>query len=174
MEVLHTAEIDSPIGRLRLVSSPRGLAFVELPRASGPGFAGWRERFAPVAQRVEAFAPNREAARQILEYLTGKRRSFELPLDVRGTPFQRRVYREIARIPYGETRSYGELARAIGRPAAARAVGAANGANPVALVVPCHRVIAAGGHLGGYGGGLALKRRLLAMERDQSSAGRLL
>ena len=101
---------------------------------------------------------------QVLEYLEGKRRSFDLPLDLHATPFQRAVYDELLRIPYGEKRSYADVARAIGKPRAVRAVGAANGANPIPLVVPCHRVIASDGHLGGYGGGLPLKKHLLAME----------
>ncbi len=99
---------------------------------------------------------------------------FELPLDLRGTPFQRAVWEALQEIPYGETRSYAEIARRVGQPNAVRAVGAANGANPVALIVPCHRVIASGGKLGGYGGGLALKGKLLAMERSRPAQGQLL
>ncbi|MCS6952265.1 MAG: methylated-DNA--[protein]-cysteine S-methyltransferase [Bryobacterales bacterium] len=106
---------------------------------------------------------------QLLEYFRGKRRAFDLPLELRGTPFQRRVWQELTRIPYGATRSYGEIARAIGEPGAARAVGQACGANPVPIVVPCHRVIAAHGGLGGYGGGLRLKRFLLELEQASLS-----
>ncbi len=109
-----------------------------------------------------------EAVRQLAEYLGGKRRRFDLPLDLDGTPFQLRVWRRLLAIPYGATCSYGELARAVGRPGAARAVGQACGANPVAIVVPCHRVIAAGGALGGYGAGGKLKRRLLDLEQSAS------
>lgn len=105
-----------------------------------------------------------EAARQLEEYFAGRRRVFDLPLDLRGTVFQRRVWSELLKIPFGETRTYAEVARAIGAPRAVRAVGAANGANPVPIVVPCHRVVATGGGLGGYRGGLQLKRRLLEME----------
>ncbi len=172
MEIVHVATVDSPIGSVRLASTAKGLAYLELPRASGRGFAGWLRRFAPEAEVSEAFAPNREAARQVVDYLQGKLRRFELPLDLRGTAFQRAVYREVARIPYGETRSYGEVARRMGRPRAVRAVGASNGANPIPLVVPCHRVVASGGRLGGYGGGLALKQRLLAMESPGTFATR--
>ncbi len=168
MEIVHTATIETPIGRLRLASTEEGLAYLELPHSDGRGLAWWLRRFAPDARREEALEPNREAARQILEYLESKRRSFELDLDLRGTAFQRAVYHELIRIPYGETRSYGEVAQRIGQPRAVRAVGAANGANPIPLVVPCHRVVAAGGRLGGYGGGLPLKQRLLAMERGRS------
>jgi len=173
-ERVFTAELDSPIGRLRIASTERGLAYLGLPRAGGRGFSGWLAAALPGARREKAFAPHRDAVRQILEYLEGKRRRFELPLDLRGTPFQRSVWSALAAIPYGETRSYGEVARSIGRPRAVRAVGLANGANPVPLVVPCHRVIAAGGRLGGYGGGLELKRRLLAMEQSVAHQGALL
>lgn len=116
-----------------------------------------------------------KAVRELAEYFRGERRQFDLPLDLDGTAFQLRVWRRLLRIPYGTTRSYGELARAVGRPKAARAVGQACGANPVAIVVPCHRVVAAGGALGGYGGGLKLKRRLLDLEKSaspQKEAGR--
>jgi methylated-DNA-[protein]-cysteine S-methyltransferase len=174
MEPVHTAQIDSPIGPLRLLSTSQGLAYVELPHASGRGLEGWLRRCLPDSRCDEAFAPNRAAAVQIVEYLEGKRRSFDLALDPRGTPFQRAVWRELAAIAYGETRSYQEVARAIGKPRAVRSVGAANGANPLALVVPCHRVIAADGSLGGYGGGLELKARLLAMESSRSPGRRLL
>ena len=174
METLHVAPIESPIGALRLLSTSRGLAYVELPHASGRGLEGWLRRSLPQARCVEAFAPNRVAAAQIVEYLEGKRRRFDLALDLRGTAFQRAVWDALVAIPYAETRSYAEVARAIGRPHAVRAVGAANGANPLALVVPCHRVIAADGSLGGYGGGLGLKARLLAMERSRSPGSRLL
>lgn len=174
MEQVHTAQIESPIGPLRLLSTSRGLAYVELPHASGRGLEGWLRRSLPGARCEEAFAPNRTAALQIVEYLEGKRRSFDLALDLRGTAFQRAVWDALVGIDYGETRSYAEMARAIGRPRAVRAVGAANGANPLALVVPCHRVIAADGTLGGYGGGLELKARLLAMERSLAPGRRLL
>jgi len=175
VEILHTVRFESPIGTLLLASSERGVAYLELPHASGRGFAGWQRIAARGTRAVEGFAPNRPAVVQLIEYLEGKRRRFELPLDLRGTPFQRAVWEELLRIPYGATCTYAELARAVGRPAAVRAVGAANGANPVPLVVPCHRVVATGGKLGGYGGGLPLKARLLALEGAAEPAeGRLL
>jgi O-6-methylguanine DNA methyltransferase len=105
-----------------------------------------------------------EAVRQLRAYFAGQLRRFDLPLDMRGTDFQLRVWRELERIPFGETRSYLEIAEAIGAPRAVRAVGAANGANPIPIVVPCHRVIGASGKLVGYGGGLPLKKRLLQLE----------
>jgi O-6-methylguanine DNA methyltransferase len=174
METVHSAEFDSPIGTLRIASTEVGLAYLGLPGSGGRGFAGWLARAAKGARRETAFAPNREAIRQILEYLEGKRTDFDLALDLRGTPFQNQVWHALLQIPYGVTRSYAEIARAVGNPAAVRAVGTANGSNPVALVVPCHRVIASGGKLGGYGGGLDLKRRLLAMEQSVRHQGSLL
>lgn len=106
----------------------------------------------------------REAVRQLRAYFDGKLRSFDLPLDMQGTEFQKRVWAELERIPYGKTRSYMQVAVAVGAPHAVRAVGAANGANPVPIVVPCHRVIGSDGKLTGYGGGLPLKKRLLELE----------
>jgi methylated-DNA-[protein]-cysteine S-methyltransferase len=116
------------------------------------------------------YPPIREAIRQLAEYFAGARRAFDLPLDLRGTPFQLRVWQALLRIPYGETRTYGQLAAQIGHPGAARAVGAANGANPVAIIVPCHRVVASGGGLGGYGGGLDRKEFLLGLESGSSAS----
>jgi methylated-DNA-[protein]-cysteine S-methyltransferase len=113
-----------------------------------------------------------EAARQLAAYFAAELREFVLPLDMKGTGFQLRVWGELQRIPFGQTRSYMQVAEAIGSPRAVRAVGAANGANPVAIVVPCHRVIGSGGTLVGYGGGLPLKQRLLELEGALS--GRLI
>ncbi len=175
MDVIHTAEFESPIGSLRIASTSTGLAYIQLPHANGRGFDGWRTRHAPSAVVAQGFEPNRTCIAQLLEFLEGKREAFDLALDLRGTDFQVAVYEEVARIPFGETCTYKGIADAIGRPTATRAVGAANGANPVSLVVPCHRVIATSGHLQGYSGGLELKARLLAMERGlKSGQGRLL
>lgn len=120
-------------------------------------------------KRDDASPPVAEAARQLAEYFRGVRRQFDLPLDARGTPFQKRVWSALGRIPYGETRSYADIARQSGSPKGARAVGMANHSNPIAIVVPCHRVIAADGSLGGYACGLDLKRKLLDLE---AAAGR--
>lgn len=174
VEALHVARIDSPIGVIRLASTDAGLAYVELPQHSGRGLEGWRRSRAPGACVAQGFAPNRAVARQILEYLEGKRRAFDLDLDLRGTAFQVEVWQALREIPYGETLTYRELARLVGRPHATRAVGGAGGANPLSIVVPCHRVVQAGGKLGGYAGGLELKARLLALERDRPRQGDLL
>ncbi len=109
---------------------------------------------------------NARVARQIEEFFAGKRQTFDFPLAPEGTAFQKRVWAELLNIPFGETISYGEVARRIGNPAACRAVGSANGRNPIAVVVPCHRVIGGNGKLTGYGGGLELKDKLLAWERQ--------
>lgn len=109
-----------------------------------------------------------EAARQLLAYFAGELRRFELPLEPEGTAFERRVWDAVAAIPYGDTRSYAEIARAVGSPGAARAVGAANGANPLPILIPCHRVVGSNGALTGYGGGLELKRRLLDLESGRA------
>jgi len=108
-----------------------------------------------------------EAGRQLREYFEGRRQEFDLPLAPEGTTFQRAVWRCLQEIPYGETISYGELARRVGNPAASRAVGAANGRNPIPIVIPCHRVIGASGKLTGFGGGLPIKEALLALEARQ-------
>jgi O-6-methylguanine DNA methyltransferase len=174
METVRTTDFDSPIGWMRLASTEKGLCRVELPGSCGRGFTGWLRAHVPGAKVVDDARANRSACQQIVEYLSGERLRFELALDLRATPFQLAVYEELLAIPYGETRSYAEVARAIGQPRAMRATGAANGANPIPLVVPCHRVIASDGGLGGFGGGLPLKRKLLAMERSRVPGERLL
>jgi methylated-DNA-[protein]-cysteine S-methyltransferase len=174
MEFVHTAQVDSPIGTLRLAPTSAGLAFVELPCHSGRGMQGWLRSCVPDAECVAGFAPNRAAILQIVEFVEGKRQVFELPLDMRGTAFQVEVWTALRDIPYGETRSYAEMAEIVGRPTAVRAVGTANGANPLSLVVPCHRVVNTGGKLGGYAGGLELKQKLLAMESTKPTQRRLL
>ena len=107
------------------------------------------------------------ARRELEEYFAGRRRSFSVPLDMDGTPFQKKVWKALSEIPYGEVRSYGQIARRVGNHKASRAVGTANGANPVAIIVPCHRVIAGDGSLGGYGGGLTNKTYLLSLEKGK-------
>lgn len=157
----------TPIGTLRIVGGAGGVERIDLPNAAaGAPDPGWRERRRSLPEPLE------KAKRQLLEYFDGARRRFDLPLAAAGTAFQRRVWDELRRIPYGETISYGELARRIGRPTASRAVGAANGRNPLAIVVPCHRVIGADGALVGYGGGLPVKETLLAHEQGVAGGGR--
>ena len=164
MQVLCSSRFDSPVGSLRVVSSEKGLVYIELPNENGRGFEGWRKTHAHDAKVVKRRAANDEVIDQILEFVSGTRRTFTMDLDLRATDFQLAVYEHVAKIGYGETLSYSDIAKAIDRPKAVRAVGAANGANPIPLVIPCHRVIARGGALQGYAGGLPLKARLLAME----------
>jgi len=147
--------------RLRLVVSDRGIRAIQFDW-NGPSDG----------QRNDDHPLLFEAGRQLRAYFAGQLTQFRLPLDMQGTEFQRRVWTALETIPYGETRTYGQIAEALGQPRAVRAVGAANGANPVPIVVPCHRVIGANRKLVGYGGGLRLKRRLLDLERQFS--GRLL
>jgi len=149
--------IDSPVGSLFLTATDDGLTHVTFAESSGDGPRG-------VPGTGEATRVLRETERQLGQYFAGRRRKFDLPLAPAGTEFQLATWTELTRIPYGETISYGELARRIGRPRAVRAVGAANGANPISVIVPCHRVIGADGTLVGYGGGLAIKRHLLSLE----------
>jgi O-6-methylguanine DNA methyltransferase len=124
----------------------------------------WLQRVIGEAYIVDDTDFHEEALDQLEEYFAGNRRRFELALDVRGTPFQRRVWDAVAAVPYGQTRSYAEIARAVGCPRGVRAVGAANGANPLPLIIPCHRVIGSHGGLHGYGGGLDVKAKLLQLE----------
>ena len=153
---------DSPIGPLVVVCDDEALIQLNLPKGGKPGHV------APEWQRSPGRL--REARAQLAAYFAGKLLNFDVPLAPHGTPFQRRVWDELLRIPYGDTSSYIELARRLGQPSAMRAVGAANGANPLAIIVPCHRVIGADGTLVGYGGGLAAKRWLLDHERRHAPA----
>ncbi len=162
MPPLYWTRHPTPWGSLRLLATDRGLCRVVLPGEQG--VERWIERHLGSSVLVEGAAVLREAAEQLRRYLSGEGRSFDLPLDIYGTAFQRAVWQALLEIPYGETRSYAQVAAAVGRPRAARAVGAANAANPLPLVIPCHRVVASGGSLGGYGGGLALKEALLRLE----------
>ena len=166
-------EIESKIGVLRIAVTPRGLARLALPR-SGKGFRGWIDRYIPDARTVDWLPAIDKVCTEVEEYFAGRRLEFTLPLDLRGTPFQRSVWEKLLEIPFGEVRTYGEIARQIEKPGATRPVGAASGANPVAIVVPCHRVIGARGALGGYGGGLPTKRELLAFEKARVPGDSLL
>jgi len=149
--------LDTPVGRLLLAGDESALQRIAFQNGRRPQQhdASWR-------QRADAF---QDAAAQLTEYFAGVRRRFELSLAPEGTPFQQQVWRALLDVPYGATISYGQLAARIGQPAASRAVGLANGSNPLPIVIPCHRVIGANGKLTGYGGGLAIKERLLALER---------
>jgi methylated-DNA-[protein]-cysteine S-methyltransferase len=154
---MHIDTLDSPIGELTLVSDGEAL--------TGLYMDAQRHRPELPATTGSDDAVLAAARRQLGEYFAGQRREFDLPVRPAGTRFQREVWDALRHIPYGETAGYGELAQRLGRPGAARAVGMANGRNPIAIVVPCHRVIGANGGLTGYGGGLERKRYLLELER---------
>jgi len=154
--------IATPVGELKLVASDSGLAGI-LWENDDPK----RTRFLPQT-RNDHHPILIETERQLSEYFTGERRCFELPLDMVGTDFQKKVWQALVAIPFGETRSYSQIAREIGHPQAVRAVGAANGRNPLSIVAPCHRVIGANGKLTGFAGGLDIKAFLLTLEAPQS------
>jgi len=157
MAILEYDYLDTPIGRLLLAADEQGLRCIEFEderqgRRIGPAWYRGRARLGDTIAQLQA-------------YFAGDRHAFELELAAEGTAFRHRVWDELVRIPYGETISYGELARRVGDPSASRAVGAANGANPLPIVVPCHRVIGANGKLTGFGGGLPTKQWLIEHER---------
>lgn len=160
----------SPLGPLTLVASDAGLRAV-LWSGDDPAQAGLAGP--PAAGETGPSPVLTETARQLDAYFAGSLRSFDLPLDLHGTPFQQQAWLALADIPYGETRTYAEQAARLGRPAAFRAVGAANGRNPLSIVLPCHRVIGSDGSLTGFAGGLAAKRWLLAHEAGPQSGNSL-
>ena len=163
MSTRHTT-IDSPIGPLLLIADRQALTGIYLDS----------ERGAPRPEQLGEDDPGHPvlaaAAMQLAEYFAGERQDFDVPLTAAGTDFQQLVWAELVEIPYGETISYGELARRVGKPSASRAVGLANGRNPVPIMVPCHRVIGANGTLTGYGGGIERKQWLLTHEREHAGA----
>jgi len=155
--------IESPVGKLKLVASDEGLVAVL-----------WQNDRPSRVRIGELVADDRhpillKAERQLGEYFAGKRKEFSVPLDMRGTPFQKNVWEALLAIPFGETRSYGQLAKQLGNPNATRAVGAANGRNPLSIIVPCHRVIGSTGKLTGFGGGLETKAHLLSLEEKSGT-----
>jgi methylated-DNA-[protein]-cysteine S-methyltransferase len=156
--------MESPIGKLKLVASDRGLVAIL-----------W-EKDSPRRVRLSDLVANDqhpvlvETERQLGEYFAGKRKTFSIALDMRGTRFQKDVWKALLAIPFGETRSYGQLAKQLGNPRATRAVGGANGKNPVSIIVPCHRVIGSSGKLTGFAGGLDAKARLLSLEKQSDRA----
>ena len=159
MQIRH---LDSPIGVLTLVASDEGLTHV-LFEGQEPVDVGLPGDLPEVDDDPTLEA----AASQLTEYFDGGRRDFDVALDLRGTEFQQQAWRQLAEVPYGETRTYGEQAEAIGRPGAFRAVGAANGRNPIPVILPCHRIVGSDGSLTGFAGGLDTKRRLLNLEQAQ-------
>ena len=148
--------MQSPVGRVLLAGNARALTHLS--------FQDGRHPIEPDPRWTYSEKPFQQPIRQLKEYFSGKRKAFTITLAPQGTPFQQRVWQALRTIPYGRTLSYGQIAKAIGKPKAARAVGAANGQNPVSIIVPCHRVIGSNGKLVGYGGGLSIKEALLVHE----------
>jgi methylated-DNA-[protein]-cysteine S-methyltransferase len=168
-DTIHYFDMPSPVGVLRLVADSDGLREIWFERENRPETAPPEWTLADAARLP---APIAAARTQLQEYFAGERQQFALPLHPQGTPFQLAVWQQLRLIPYGTTISYGELARRVGNPAASRAVGAANGRNPLSIVVPCHRVIGGNGSLTGFSGGLPIKQFLLALE-DRTAHGDL-
>ena len=159
---MHTVcytHVESPVGKLLLATGEKGLQLISFPggRHARQPEPGWREERKPLEPVIG----------ELHAYFAGELHEFDLVLDPQGTPFQLTVWKRLTEIPYGETISYGELAKRVGNPNASRAVGLANGSNQIPIVIPCHRVIGSNGKLTGYGGGLQTKERLLALERKQ-------
>lgn len=162
---MYYCYFDTPIGELLLAGDQDALVMI--------GFPEGKMRREPEPDWIYNEKPFAEAIRQLSEYFDGERQEFDLPLRLSGTEFQLLVLEELRRIPYGQTTSYGDIAARIGRPRAVRAVGAANGRNPLPIVVPCHRVIGAGGDLTGFGGGLGTKEALLRLESEHAGSNLL-
>lgn len=161
---IHVSSCETPLGRYVIAASGKGVVCVKPEDQETPNATQWR-RWGEVINGDNEHT--RQAARELSEYFAGKRRTFDVPLDMRGTEFQRRAWQALVAIPYGETRTYGQQASMLGNPRASRAVGLANGSNPVSIIVPCHRVIGSTGKLTGYGGGLHRKEALLELERTR-------
>ena len=158
---MYYCYFETPIGELLLAGEDNGLSMIGFPKG--------KMRRDPEPDWIFNEKPFANTRQQLAEYFAGERKDFDLPVRLSGTEFQVQVLKELQRIPYGETTSYGEIARRIGRPKAMRAVGRANGANPIPIVIPCHRVIGSGGDLTGFGGGLDTKEALLRLEAENSS-----
>ena len=167
---VYYSAVPTPIGRIFVAASAGGLVRVSFPRSEA-SFVGELRRCLGT-EPIRSRARTEHIVHQLRAYFAGERRRFDVRLDLSGTsPFQRRVLMAAASVPAGEVVSYGEIARRIGQPHGSRAVGQALGRNPIPIVIPCHRVIAAGGRIGGYGGGLAIKRKLLRLEGAEAATG---
>ena len=163
MKKLFLHSFDTKIGAVRTAATEKGLALISLPGEPRKYFEGRIERLFSDYEICSGGKVNTRAEQQLSAYFEGRLKKFSLKLDIHASPFQKRVLQRVARIPYGRTMSYGEIARAVGNPRASRAVGTANANNNLPIVIPCHRVVASSG-LGGYGGGLEMKKRLLQLE----------
>jgi O-6-methylguanine DNA methyltransferase len=165
MDKAYYSIFGSSLGVVRIASTEKGVCRIALPKESEEDFLGWLSAHFGPQNVIEDRSKNEAVLAELESYLAGELREFQSPLDLRGTEFQMKVWREVRTIPYGTTCSYRDIAERIGYPRAYRAVGTANGANPIPVIVPCHRVIGKDGSLRGYGGGLTMKERLLRLER---------
>ncbi len=156
------------IGQLTVVKNERGVGFIGLPSATMSQIQRWAKKHFPGEALCSTPAPFEQERRELREYAEGRRTTFTFPLDHHNTPFSLQVLEEVCRVPYGKTASYGAIARRVGRPRSARAVGRAMATNPLPLVIPCHRIIGSRGSLTGFGGGLALKKELLRLESHRA------
>ncbi len=164
MEMLFYITLDSPLGKLLVASSEEGVVRIILPRKEAIDPVAVLGNEFPGSTPVEDYYKNIRVVDELKRYFDGCLRRFSVNLDLRGTGFQRKVWEAVSCVPYGQTRSYGEIAKIIGNPGAARAVGQANRRNPVPIIVPCHRILGANGSLTGFGGGIEMKKRLLELE----------
>ena len=169
-ENVYYTPVETTWGTFMMASTAKGLCQLHFVRNDSAGFFAWLEKKLGTRGELKEHL-HRDAAKELREYLQGRRKHFDCPLDLRGTPFQLKVWEQLRAIPYGETASYGEIAKAVGAPRGARAVGMANHANPVLLMVPCHRVIGSNGALVGFGCGLDLKQKLLELEHGGRNCG---
>lgn len=164
-KIFYYSNIESPVGPLTLVSSQQGLMRVTFSAAHKlTNFTSTLKKRDPESEWIEDNEKLREVILQLQEYFEGKRKTFSLELDLKGTPFQIQVWQTLQKVPYGETSTYGEIANRIGSPNASRAVGNACRANPIPIIIPCHRIIGKNGQLTGFAGGLEIKRKLLELE----------
>jgi len=168
VEYIYLARYNSKIGLLKIASSEKGVCKIALPNEEENLCIHWLKQRFPQYSIIENPAKNLDVVQQLQEYFAGKRKKFDVKLHLAGTPFEKKVWKALTEIPYGKTASYAEIASKIGKPTAFRAVGNANGKNPIPIIIPCHRVINSSGELGGYGGGLDLKRRLLELEANHA------
>ena len=173
MERILVSSFETPIGTVRAASTNRGLCRLALPSESDESFLSWLSSRLPRASIQQGETENQQAREELVNYFLGQTKAFGVPLDLRGTAFQMRVWSALSDIPFGETRSYADIAARVGEPRACRAVGGANRANPIPIIIPCHRVVGADGSLTGYGGrqGIGLKARLLELEGVAVEAG---
>ena len=165
--IIHYAPVDSPLGRFFLAQHENGLCCLSLGVGAKDKFFSYIKKVFPTAELKTSKPILKETIQQLSEYFSGVRTDFDMKLFLSGTEFQKQVWKGLMEIPYGKTISYGALATSLNSPGGMRAVGAANGQNPIPIIIPCHRVIASDGSLGGYTGGLGIKRKLLDLEQQK-------